>query len=138
MRRFVLASALLVAVPVIAVPLIASLAVPALADPPGVRLTADQIRLQLIDHTISGVTGGMQFDLYTAPDGTQKLKMTNFTDAGTWRIIADGRWCRTWRVALGGKEDCFTVYKSGETYYSVTEGAVRSVYTARPGNPDHL
>ena len=110
-----------------------------MANPPGVRLTADQIRQELIDHTISGVTDGLQFELYTASDGTQKLRMTNFNDTGTWHIIADGHWCRTWRVALGGKEDCFTVYKSGGTYYSVTaDGAVRSVYTARPGNPDHL
>ncbi len=111
----------------------------AMADPPGVRLTADQIRQQLIDHTLSGVIGGLPFELYSASDGTQKVKMTKFNDTGTWRIIADGHWCRTWKVAYGGKEDCFTVYKNGETYHSVTpEGAARSSYTAKPGNPDHL
>jgi hypothetical protein len=111
----------------------------AMADPPGVRLTADQIRGQLIDYTISGITGGLPFELYSAPDGTQQLRMTNYKDTGTWHIIPDGHWCRTWRVSLGRKEDCTTVYKSGETYYSVTpDGAVRSTYTAKPGNPDHL
>jgi hypothetical protein len=110
-----------------------------MADPPGVRLTADQIRQQLIDHTISGVTAGLPFELYSAPDGTQQLKMTNFKDTGTWHIVTDGHWCRTWRVALGGMEDCTTVYQSGETYFSVTpNGAVRSTYTAKQGNPDHL
>ena len=115
-------------------------AVPAvLADPPGTRLTGDQIRQQLIDHTISGTVNGAPFEQYASPAGTQKIKVGNFNDAGSWRIAADGQWCRTWKVSTGGREDCVAVYKNGNTYYSVTpQGAVRASYTAKPGNPDNL
>jgi hypothetical protein len=104
--------------------------------PSGTKLTADQIREQLIDHTTQGLVNGLPFVQYVAPDGTQKIKMTNFSDSGTWRLLA---WCRTWKIANGGKEECATVYKSGDTFYTVTAtGVVRASYTAKPGNTDHL
>ena len=111
----------------------------AFANPPGTKLSADEIRQQLIDHTTYGQVNGLPYVQYVGPDGTQKIKMTNFSDSGTWRITGDGEWCRTWKISTGGKEECVTVYKSGDTYYSVTpQGAVRASYTAKPGNPDRL
>jgi hypothetical protein len=111
----------------------------ALGNPPGTKLTADQIRQQLVDHTTYGTISGRAYVQYVAPDGTQKIKMANFTDSGTYRITSDGVWCRTWKISTGGKEDCVTVYKDGDTYYSVTpDGGIRATYTVQPGNPDHL
>lgn len=111
----------------------------ALASPPGTKLTGDQIRQQLVDHTTYGTISGRAYVQYVAPDGTQKIRMANFADSGTYRITSDGLWCRTWKVSTGGKEDCVAVYKDGDTFYSVTsEGGVRATYTVKPGNPDHL
>ena len=110
-----------------ALTLVFTTAYAAMADPPGTRLTADQIRQQLIDHTTEGLVNGLPFVQYIAPDGTQKIKMTNFSDSGTWRLLEDGQWCRTWKIANGGKEDCAAVYKNGDTFYTVTPtGAVRA------------
>jgi hypothetical protein len=110
-----------------------------LADPPGTKLTADQIRQQLVDHTTYGTVNGAPFVQYVSPAGTQKIKVGNFNDAGNWRIMDNGQLCRTWKVSTGGREECVTVYKNGDTYYSVTpEGAVRASYTAKPGNPEQL
>ena len=119
--------------------LIVTAAPTAIAGPPGTKLSADQIRQQLVDHTTSGKVNGLPYVQYVAPDGTQRIKMQNFSDSGTWRITGDGSLCRTWKASTGGKEECVTVYKQGDTFYSVTpEGAVRASYTAVPGNPDHL
>ncbi len=109
------------------------------ADSLGTKLTGDQIRQQLVDHTTYGMVSGRSFAQYVASDGTQRIRMANFSDSGTYRITDDGQWCRMWKVSAGGREDCVAVYKNGDTFYSVTpDGSVRASYTAKPGNPEHL
>jgi len=43
------------------------------------------------------------------PDGHVYSRRPEGVDVGTWRITADGRFCRTWHVSDGGRERCYVV-----------------------------
>ena len=72
------------------------------APPP---LTAAQIAADVVGRAY---TVGPSRITY-APDGRVYSRWPEGVDVGTWRITADGRFCRIWHVLDGGRERCYVV-----------------------------
>ena len=51
-----------------------------------------------------------------APNGRMLGAVPDDQDIGTWEITPDARLCRTWTSWDGGRQRCYVVYKSGETW----------------------
>ncbi len=106
----------------------------------GTKLTADQIRKELVGRTAIGRTNNNEeYAFYIAPDGTFKYaggSSSPSSSGGTYRITSDDQFCANY-TALG-REYCYFIYKDGETYRSVLDGKVATTYTVRPGNPENL
>jgi hypothetical protein len=112
----------------------------ATAPAPGTRLTADQIRTDLVGKTATGRTSsGGDYAFYVAPDGTFRLRELTGggrSSDGTYRITSDDQFCATYTSL--GRTFCYLIYKDGKTYRSVLDGQVATTYTVTPGNPQNL
>ena len=92
------------------------------------RLTGDALVEFVSDSTISGLSErspGWSYDVYRAPDGTQrgisKKGSDTSKDSGNWTMNGD-TYCSRWKNWADGKENCFRLYSSEATkeYYSVS------------------
>jgi hypothetical protein len=113
----------------------------ALADPPGKRMSADEIKAELIGNTSIGAmaNGGSAFVGYTTPEGVQKVKLGAMQDSGSYQITADGRWCTKWQKISGGQELCRLVYKDSDTYYWIDlAGSIVASFKVKAGNTGGL
>jgi hypothetical protein len=75
------------------------------APPAAPPLTAVQITTDVVGRAY---TAGPVWISYTS-DGRVYSRSGAGVDVGTWRITADGRFCRTWHVSDGGRERCYVV-----------------------------
>jgi hypothetical protein len=100
-----------------AIPLIAAMAVPSAAQ----QLNGSELKILLAGKTISLSAPFGSLPIRYSPGGTMVAKskaMGLFAgvseDRGTWRI-AGNRFCQRWSVWNKGKEQCFTVSRTGTT-----------------------
>jgi len=95
------------------------------------RLTGEELVEFISDKTISGLSEravGWRYDVYRAPDGTQRGTSTNgsdtSTDSGKWTMAGD-TYCSQWSKWVDGKENCYQIYTgSTEDYYTITTEGV--------------
>ena len=91
------------------------------------RLTGEALVEFVSDSTISGLSQsspGWRYDVYRAPDGTQRGTSTNGSttskDSGNWTMNGD-TYCSQWNKWAEGKKECFQLYTgSTNDYYSIT------------------
>jgi len=91
------------------------------------RLTGEALVEFVSDSTISGLSQsspGWRYDVYRAPDGTQRGTSTNGSstskDSGKWTMNGD-TYCSEWNKWVEGKKECFHLYTgSTNDYYSMT------------------
>jgi hypothetical protein len=81
-----------------------------------VRMSAPEIAATLTNNTAQGyAANGLPYAAYFDASGQERFREGNFSDAGTWRVLADGRLCSS-LVQLGGNvEQCYIIYRKGAT-----------------------
>jgi hypothetical protein len=106
----------------------ASPAPAAATSPP---LTAIELRAALPDHTLS--IGAQR--IFVSPGGRLFGSFPDAVDVGTWDIIEDGRFCRTWNVWDNRLSRCYRVFRDAETFELHVEGRFgKFVATRTPGD----
>ena len=112
-------------------------------EAPAAKLSADQLRAELIGKTLDGEiktgrSGGRSFTAYIGADGIERFKTSKYEDKGNYRITPDGQWCVTWEKLNDSREVFSTIHKSGDTYSAIRVGdsVVGSTWTVKPGNPN--
>ena len=91
------------------------------------QLTGEGLTVFVSDTTISGLSErapGWRYDVYRAPDGTQRGTSTNGSktsnDSGKWTMNGD-TYCSQWKKWGDSKENCYRVYAgTAEDYYTIT------------------
>jgi hypothetical protein len=80
------------------------------------RLSAPEIAAAFTNNTAQGVsTNGSPYAAYFAADGQERFRSGDFSDVGTWRVLPDGRFCSTLTNLGSGAEQCYIMYRSGDT-----------------------
>jgi len=91
------------------------------------RLTGDALLEFVSDSSVSGLSEkspGWSYEVYRAPDGTQrgtsKKGGDTSTDTGEWTIKGD-MYCSQWNRWADGKKSCYRLYTGAtKEYYSIT------------------
>lgn len=108
------------------------------------RVPTNEVQTLFSDATLSGATDKTQWSTYQSPDqttrGIAKGSWGEETDSGTYKITADGTWCRTWTKWGNGQEGCAEVYrKEGRLKMVVVSGKIGELPSfeadIEPGNP---
>ena len=104
------------------------------------RMSANEITSALSNNTASGVTTeGLPYEIYFSGDGKERFRQANFADNGTWRVLPDGRLCTSLARVSDDTQQCYVLYKSGQTVtFESPEGVTVGNVTLIPGNPKRL
>jgi hypothetical protein len=104
------------------------------------RMSANEITAALSNNTAEGVTTeGLPYTIYFSGDGHERFRQAGFGDNGTWRVMPDGRLCSSLARVSDGTQQCYIMYKSGETLtFQSPEGVTVGNVTMVPGNPKRL
>jgi hypothetical protein len=104
------------------------------------RLSAGEIAAALSNNTAQGLTtDGAPYSLYFSGDGQERFRQGDFSDAGTWRVLPDGRFCSALVRVSNDNQQCYIMYRSGQTItFQRPDGVTVGNVTVVPGNPDHL
>jgi hypothetical protein len=80
------------------------------------RLSATEIADAFTNNTAQGVTAnGLPYAAYFAADGQERFRAGSYNDVGTWRVLPDGRLCTELSQVGQGAEQCYIMYRSGNT-----------------------
>jgi CubicO group peptidase (beta-lactamase class C family) len=99
-------------------PFCPSSAVGPTSPPPGSRLTERELRVELVGKAFRTGRQELSFEAGGRLSGT----IGDDFDVGTWEIMPDGRYCRTWNVWDGRRSRCYTVHRVGEMLEIYVEG----------------
>jgi hypothetical protein len=104
------------------------------------RMSANEITSALSNNTAEGVTTeGLPYTIYFSGDGRERFRQSGFSDDGTWRVMPDGRLCSSLTRVSDGTQQCYIMYKKGETLtFESPEGVTVGNVTMVPGNPKQL
>jgi hypothetical protein len=104
------------------------------------RMSANEITAALSNNTADGVTTeGLPYTIYFSGDGQERFRQASFADNGTWRVMPDGRLCSSLARVSDGTQQCYIMYKKGETLtFESPEGITVGNVTMLPGNPKQL
>jgi hypothetical protein len=104
------------------------------------RMSANEITAALSNNTAEGVTTeGLPYTIYFSGDGHERFRQAGFGDNGTWRVMPDGRLCSSLARVSDGTQQCYIMYKNGETLtFESPEGVTVGNVTMVPGNPRQL
>jgi hypothetical protein len=104
------------------------------------RMSANEITAALSNNTAEGVTTeGLPYEIYFSGDGHERFRQANFADNGTWRVLPDGRLCTSLARVSDDTQQCYVMYKKGETItFESPEGVTVGNMTVVPGNPKRL
>lgn len=116
------------------------------APPPGVapnvpvRMSANDIVAMLANNTAEGVTtNGLPYAVYFAANGQQRFREGNFTDAGTWHVLPDGRFCSALVRVGSNVEQCYVMYRTGNVItFQRPDGVTVGNVNVVGGNPQGL
>ena len=113
---------------------------PGIAPATPVRLSANDIAATFSNNTAEGVSSnGLAYAAFFSSDGHERFREGTFTDVGTWRVLPDGRFCSTLVRVSGNVEECYVMYRSGNTItYHRPEGVPIGTVRVVPGNPQGL
>lgn len=107
--------------------------------PPGtpMRLSATEISTMLANNTAQGVTtDGQPYAAFFSADGQERFREGNFADAGSWRVLPDGRFCSLLPRLSGNAEECYIMYRSGNAItFQRPDGLTVGSVNVVPGNP---
>jgi hypothetical protein len=104
------------------------------------RMSASDITTAFINNTAQGVTtNGLPYSMYFTADGREHFKQGAYRDTGTWHVLPDGRFCSTMTQVSDGTQQCYFMYRSGNTVNfqrpdGVTVGSVNVI----AGDPQGL
>ncbi len=103
-------------------------------------LTPTQIANTISNNTLTGIArNGVPYSIYFTSDGRQRFQQGNIRDAGTWHVTADGRFCWTFNKVSSGREECYVLYRSGDTITLQTpDGSASDTARLLTGNPEHI
>jgi len=112
-------------------------------------LTAAEVEIYLRNSTLSHAGETRDWHVYLAEDGTLRgvglgrEDRSRETARGVWRVTPDGLICRQWDGDWGGGlAGCARVYRYGDEYVFVADGAEGEAQevrrTRRPGNVQKL
>jgi hypothetical protein len=104
------------------------------------RMSAGEIAAALSNNTAQGITTeGAPYALYFVGDGQERFRQGGFSDAGTWRVLPDGRFCSSLARVSSDNQQCYIMYRSGQTItFQRPDGVTVGNVTVVPGNPERL
>lgn len=104
-------------------------------------LGAREVRALLTGNSVYAASAEVKFAALHAADGRLRGKAWagdgTATGAGSWKIEADGRYCRKWDNGwAGGEWGCFRLYRQGNavTMEKVSGAGANGSMTLVPGN----
>jgi hypothetical protein len=105
-----------------------------------VRMTASEIAATFSNNTAEGVTAdGLNYAAYFAPTGQERFRQGAFADIGSWRVLPDGRLCTALVRLSGNVEQCYLMYRNGNTVtFQRPDGVTVGSVTVVPGDPLNL
>lgn len=113
--------------------------VPDVAPPPGtpVRLSAMEVTAALANNTAQGrAANGLPYAIYFSSTGQERFRQGSFTDVGAWRVLPDGRFCSKLMRLSANSEQCYIMYRSGNTIaYQLSDGVTLGSVVIMPGDP---
>ena len=104
------------------------------------RMSATDIAAALSNNTASGMTtNGQPYAIYFAGNGQERYREGAFNDAGTWRVLPDGRLCSSLVRLSNNSEECYIMYRTGNTLsFQAPDGVSTGSVAVTPGNPQNL
>jgi hypothetical protein len=101
-----------------------------------VRLSAPEIAATLSNNTAQGyAANGLPYAVYFDATGQERFREATFVDAGTWRVLADGRFCSALVRLSGNVEQCYVLYRSGASVtFQRPDGVILGSVTVVAGN----
>jgi hypothetical protein len=101
----------------------------------GPRLSADQVRTEMVGNTGHGDRTGTTtvFAMYVAPDGSLVTQTVGERKLGRWRISDNGEFCSIGAAATQPGEVCQSVHKEGDGVTLVSPHSVEQLVFA-PGD----
>ena len=104
------------------------------------RMSASDIAATLSNNTASGMTtNGQPYAIYFAGNGQERFREGAFNDAGTWRVLPDGRLCSALVRLSANNEQCYIMYRTGNTLsFQAPDGVGVGSVAVTPGNPQNL
>jgi hypothetical protein len=104
------------------------------------RLGTNEITALLTGNTVTGVASdGRSYAAYFTPDGRVRFRTGTTTDSGTWRATSDGRLCSTLTRLGSGAEECYSLYRIGNTFrFDRPDGNPVGTFQVTPGNVQSL
>ena len=112
-----------------------------IADPRApMRMSASDIAATLSNNTATGMTtNGRPYAIYFAGNGQERYREGAFNDAGTWRVLPDGRLCSSLVRLNSNNEECYIMYRTGNTLsFQAPDGVSTGSVAVTPGNPQSL
>jgi hypothetical protein len=104
------------------------------------RMSATDIAATLSNNTATGMTtNGNPYAIYFAGNGQERFREGAFNDAGTWRVLPDGRLCSALVRLNSNNEECYIMYRTGNTVsFQAPDGVSVGSIAVTPGNPQNL
>ena len=102
-----------------------------------VRMSSADIAATFSNNTAQGVTAnGLPYAAYFAVNGQERFREGAFNDAGTWRVLPDGRFCSALVQLSSNIEQCYLMYRSANgVTFQQPDGVTVGTITVVPGNP---
>lgn len=105
------------------------------------RLSANEIAAVLANNTAEGLNAnGQPYAVYFAGTGQERFRQGSFTDAGSWRVMPDGRLCSSLAQLSASNQECYILYRTGvnNVAFQRPDGTTVGTVTVIPGNPQNL
>jgi hypothetical protein len=100
------------------------------------RMSGREIAATLSSNTAQGyAANGLPYAVYFDPSGQERFREGTFSDIGTWRVLADGRFCSALVRLAGDGEQCYIMYRSGASViFQRPDGVTLGNVTVVAGN----
>ncbi len=104
------------------------------------RMSASEIAATLSNNTVQGVSSnGLPYAIYFAGNGQERFREGSFVDTGTWHVRPEGLFCSTLVRLNGDREQCYAMYRSGDTItFARPDGVAIGSIGVVPGNPNGI
>ena len=104
------------------------------------RMSATDVAAVLSNNTATGVTReGQPYAIYFAGNGQERFREGVNSDVGTWRVLPDGRFCSTFVRLNNDREQCYVMYRTGNSIsFQAPDGVSVGSVAVTPGNPQRL
>ncbi|HYM03386.1 MAG TPA: hypothetical protein VET85_10595 [Stellaceae bacterium] len=113
--------------------------VPGVVAAPGtpMRLSAMEVTAALANNTAEGrAANGLPYAIYFSSTGEERFRQGRFRDVGVWRVLPDGRFCSRLALLSANSEQCYVMYRSGNTVaYQLSDGVTLGSVVITPGDP---